>query len=66
MQINLSMEQVELLNEILSEKKQRLQMEISHTDRRDFRQTLQHNEFVLDCLLEAINLAKANVLQECP
>ncbi len=66
MQIDLSMEQAELLLEILQEKERRLQSEIAHTSRREFRQALQHQQFVLEGLLETIILAKSNVLQECP
>ena len=66
MQVNISMEQAELLLEILQEKERRLQLEIAHTSRREFRHSLQHQQFVLEGMLEIVNLAKANILQECP
>ncbi len=66
MQINLSMEQADLLLELLNEKKRSLSLEIAHTTRREFKQTLQHQEFVLDGLLESVHQSRSNVLQECP
>ncbi len=66
MQVELSMEQMEFLLELVDEKKRSLLLEIAHTSRRDYRQTLQHQAFVIDGVLESLNVAKANVLQECP
>lgn len=66
MQIDLSMEQAELLEQILEEKERRLRLEIAHTSRREFRQALQHEMFVLEGLLENTQSAKASVLHECP
>ncbi len=63
MQVDLSIEQVELLQELLSEKKRSLLLEIAHTTHREFRHELQHQATVLDNLLE--NVTKANVLQKC-
>ncbi len=66
MQIDLSIEQADLLLDILAQRKHSLTLEISHTSRRDFRQVLLHQELVLDSLRESVTNAKANVLQECP
>ncbi len=66
MQVELSMEQMDFLLELVNEKRRSLLIEIAHTSRRDYRQTLQHQAFVIDGVIDCLNEARANVLQECP
>ncbi len=61
MQIELSIEQADLLVDILGEKRHSLSIEISHTSHREFRQALKHQESVLESLLENVNAARASI-----
>ncbi len=66
MQVELSMEQLEYLLEVLSERQRDLTLEISHTSKRDFREALRHQHFLIETIIDNLNAIKASALQECP
>jgi len=54
MELHLTAEEQELLTSILERRYRELQKEIPHTDHRDFRQTLRHNENIIESLLSRL------------
>jgi len=63
MELHLTAEEQELLTSILERRYRELQKEIPHTDHRDFRQTLRHNENIIESLLSRLRssyIAKAS------
>jgi hypothetical protein len=63
MQILLSVEEQELLLQILEQRHRDLQKEITHTHHREFKQTLRRNEAFIESILDKLRtsaLAKAS------
>lgn len=63
MELHLTAEEQELLTGILERCHHELQKEIPHTDHREFRETLRHNEKVIESLLNqlrSVHVAKAS------
>ena len=54
MELQLTAEEQELLTGILERRHRELQKEIPHTDHRDFKQTLRHNESIIESLLSRL------------
>ena len=51
MDLSLNAEERELLLQVLEQRHLELQKEISHTDHRDFKQTLRRNEGLIESIL---------------
>lgn len=66
MHVELSMEQIEFLSGLLENQGRTLRIEISRAKRREFRDLLHHQQFLLEGVVESLNAAKCSVLQECP
>lgn len=63
MELHLTAEEQDLLTGILERRHHELQKEIRHTDHREFRETLRHNEEVIESLLNqlrSVHVAKAS------
>lgn len=58
MELTLSGEEQEFLVSILEQRQQELLAEISHTDRREFKQGLRKNEDLLESLLARLRTAE--------
>ena len=54
LELQLTAEEQELLTSILGRRHRELQKEIPHTDLRDFKQTLRHNESIIESLLSRL------------
>lgn len=54
MELRLTAEEQEILTSLLERRQRELQKEIPHTDHRDFKQTLRHNESVIESLLSRL------------
>ena len=54
MELHLTAEEQELLTSILERRYRELQKEIPHTDHRDFKQALRHNESIIESLLSRL------------
>ena len=54
MELSLNADERELLLQILEQRHLELQKEISHTDHRDFKQTLRRNEGLIESMLSRL------------
>jgi uncharacterized protein YutE (UPF0331/DUF86 family) len=57
MELILSAQEQELLEEILEARNRLLQKEIAHTDHREFKQKLRDNEKLIEAILERLRTA---------
>lgn len=57
MELRLSAQEQQLLEEILEARYRVLQKEIAHTDHREFKQTLRENEKLIESILERLRTA---------
>lgn len=64
MKLDLNGEELELLVEVLEEQQRDLNIEISRTDRREFRDSLKANQHVLQEILRKLEVIRLEAFQE--
>jgi len=60
MELLLTVQEQELLQQILEQRYLELQKEISHTDHREFKQTLRKNEKLIESMLNRLRAGAAS------